>query len=87
LEKYRPQEVALNKLKKGPFIHFKTVFCSRVALTDLEKRILKDLASFRGFSFPVWKVFRICEPCKPILKRPTQGSFLQKNLLAMYHSF
>jgi hypothetical protein len=28
---------------------------------DVEK-IFKDLASFRGFSLPVWKIFRIPEP-------------------------
>jgi hypothetical protein len=55
-EKYRSQEVALNKLEKKPLIDFKTAFCSPVALSVLEK-IFKDLASFRGFSLPVRKIF------------------------------
>jgi hypothetical protein len=77
LEKYRSQEVALNQLEKGPLIDFKTVFCSPVAIMVLEK-IFKDLAFFRGFSLPVRKIFRISEACQQILKRPTQGTFLQK---------
>jgi hypothetical protein len=53
-----------------------------VALTVLEKKVFKDLASFRDFSLPVRKIFGISEPCEQILKRPTQGFegiFLQKN--------
>jgi hypothetical protein len=49
-----------------------------VALMVLDKKIFKDLAIFCGFSLPVLKIFRISEPCKQILKRPTQGTFLQK---------
>jgi hypothetical protein len=49
-----------------------------VALAVLEKKILKDLASFRGFSLPVRKIFGISEPYEQILKGPTQGIFLQK---------
>jgi hypothetical protein len=49
-----------------------------VALTVLGKKIFKDLASFRGFSLPVRKIFGICEPFKQILKWPTQGTFLPK---------
>jgi hypothetical protein len=47
LKKYRSQEVASNKLEKGPLRDNKTVICSPVALAVLEK-IFKDLASFRG---------------------------------------
>jgi hypothetical protein len=49
-----------------------------VALAVLGKKIFKDVASFRGFSLPVWKIFRISEPFEQILKRPTQGTFLPK---------
>jgi hypothetical protein len=49
-----------------------------VALTVLEKKIFKDLASFRGFSLPVRKILGILEPCEQIFKRHTQGTFLQK---------
>jgi hypothetical protein len=48
-----------------------------VALAVLEN-IFKDLASFRGFSLPVRKIFGISEPFEQILKRPTQGAFLPK---------
>jgi hypothetical protein len=50
MEKYWSQEVASNKLEKGPLRDNKTVFCSPVALAVLEKKIFKDLACFRGFS-------------------------------------
>jgi hypothetical protein len=60
-EKYRTQEVASNKLEKGPLRDYKTVFCSPVALVGLEK-IFKDLARFRRFSLPVRKIFVILEP-------------------------
>jgi hypothetical protein len=33
-----------------------------VALSVLEKKIFKDLASFHSFSLPVWKIFGISEP-------------------------
>jgi hypothetical protein len=46
-----------------------------VALAVLEKKIL---AGFRGFSLPVRKIFSISEPFEQILKKPTQGTFLQK---------
>jgi hypothetical protein len=49
-----------------------------VALAVLEKKIFNDLARFRGFSLPVWKIFGISEPFQQILKRPTQGTFLPK---------
>jgi hypothetical protein len=49
-----------------------------VALAVLEKKIFKDLASFCGFSLPVQKIFRIPEPFKQNLNRPTQGTFLLK---------
>ena len=49
-----------------------------MALAVLEKKIFKDLASFRGFSLPVRKIFGISEPFEQILKRPTQGIFLPK---------
>jgi hypothetical protein len=49
-----------------------------VALVVLEKKILKYLANFCGFSLPVWKIFGISEPFKQILKMPTQGTFLPK---------
>jgi hypothetical protein len=49
-----------------------------VALALLEKKIFKDLASFRGFSLPVRKIFRVSEPFEQIIKRPTQGTFLPK---------
>jgi hypothetical protein len=64
----------LNKLEKGPLIDFKTVSCSAVALTVLEKKIFKDLARLGGFSLPVRKIFGILEPWEQILKRPTQGN-------------
>jgi hypothetical protein len=48
-----------------------------MALTVLEK-IFKDLANFCIFSLPVRKIFGISEPCEQILKRPTQGIFMQK---------
>jgi hypothetical protein len=48
-EKYLSQEVALNKLEKGPLRDFETSFCSPLALTVLEKKIFKDLAMFFGF--------------------------------------
>jgi hypothetical protein len=56
---------------------FKTVFCSPVALKVLEK-IFNDLASFCGFSLPLWNILRMAEPHDQILKRPIQGTFLQK---------
>jgi hypothetical protein len=40
-EKYRSQEVALNKLEKGPLRDYETGFCSPLALTVLEKKIVK----------------------------------------------
>jgi hypothetical protein len=67
-EKYQSQEVALNKLEKGPLIHLKTVFCSPVALMVLEK-ILKHIASFSGFSLPVRKILGILELNEQILER------------------
>jgi hypothetical protein len=48
-----------------------------VAVTVLEK-IFKDLASFRGFSLPVRKIFGNSEPYEQILERTTQGIFLPK---------
>jgi hypothetical protein len=48
-----------------------------VALAVLEKNF-KDLASFRGFSLSVRKIFEISEPLEQIIKRPTQGTFLPK---------
>jgi hypothetical protein len=42
------------------------------------EKIFKDLASYSGFSLSVRKIFGISEPCKQILKRPTQGKILQK---------
>jgi hypothetical protein len=48
-EKYRSQEVALNKLEKGLLRDYKTGFCSPLALTVLEKKIFKDLAMLFGF--------------------------------------
>jgi hypothetical protein len=35
--KYRSQEVASNKLEKGPLRDYETAFCSLLALTVLEK--------------------------------------------------
>jgi hypothetical protein len=49
LEKYRSQEVASNKLEKGPLMDYETGFCSPLALMVLEKQIFKDLAMFFGF--------------------------------------
>jgi hypothetical protein len=37
MEKYRSQEVASNKIEKGPPRDYKTVVCSTVALAVLEK--------------------------------------------------
>jgi hypothetical protein len=42
------------------------------------RRFFKDLVSFRGFSLPDQKIFRISEPREQILKRTPQGTFLQK---------
>jgi hypothetical protein len=53
LEKYWSQEVASNKLDKGPLRDSKKGFCSPVALTVLEKKIVKDFAFFPSFSLPV----------------------------------
>jgi DNA-binding MltR family transcriptional regulator len=41
-EKYRSQEVASNKLEKGPLRDNETAFCLLLALTVLEKKIFKD---------------------------------------------
>jgi hypothetical protein len=49
-----------------------------MAFAVLEKKIFKDLASFRGFSLPVRKIFGISEPFEQILQRLTQGTFLPK---------
>jgi hypothetical protein len=49
-----------------------------VAFAVLEKKIFKDLASFRGFSLPVWKIIGISEQFKQTIKRPTQGTFMPK---------
>jgi hypothetical protein len=48
-----------------------------VALAVLEKKILKNLASFCGFSLPVRIIFGILEPYEQILERTTKGIFLQ----------
>jgi hypothetical protein len=42
LEKYRSQEVASNKLEKGPLRDYETAFCSVLALMVLEKKIFED---------------------------------------------
>jgi hypothetical protein len=47
-EKYRSQEVASNKLEKGPLRDYETGFCSPLALTVLEK-IFKNVSMFFGF--------------------------------------
>jgi hypothetical protein len=49
-----------------------------MAFAVLEKKICKNLASFRGFSLPVRNIIRISEPFKQIIKRPTQGTFMPK---------
>jgi hypothetical protein len=54
---------------------YKIGFCSLVALTVLEKKIFKDFAFFPSFSLPVRKIL---EPHEQILKRTSQGTFLQK---------
>ena len=41
-EKYRSQEVASNKLEKGPLRDYETGFRSPLALTVLEKKIFED---------------------------------------------
>jgi hypothetical protein len=41
-EKYQSQEVASNKLEKGPPRDYETAFCSVLALMVLEKKIFKD---------------------------------------------
>jgi hypothetical protein len=48
-EKYHSQEVASNKIEKGPLRDYETGFCSPIALRVLEKKIFKDLAIFLGF--------------------------------------
>jgi hypothetical protein len=64
----------LEQTWERPLIGFKTV-CSPVALMVLEK-IFKDLAVFfMVFHFLLFGKYS--EPCKQILKRPTQGTFLQ----------
>jgi hypothetical protein len=58
-----------------------TIFYSKTnskEVTVLEKKIFKDLASFCGFSIPVWKIIRTSEPFEQIIKRPTQGTFMSK---------
>jgi hypothetical protein len=70
LEKYQSQEVALNKLEKKHLRDYETGLSSPVAPKVLEK-IFKDLA--------VQKIFIISEPCAQNLKKPSQGTFLQKN--------
>jgi hypothetical protein len=54
------------------------LLCSDLALMVLGKKIFKDLASFRGLSLPVRKLFGISEPYEQILKMTTQGTFLPK---------
>jgi hypothetical protein len=46
LEKYRSQEVASNKLEKGPLRDYETDVCSPVALMVLEKKILFFFSNF-----------------------------------------
>jgi hypothetical protein len=55
LEKYQSQEVATNKLEKGPLIDFKTVSCSPVALTVLGRRYLKIELVFMFLHFLLGK--------------------------------
>jgi hypothetical protein len=71
LEKYRSQEIASNKLEKGPLRDYETGFCSSVAIMVLEK-IFRDLAYFH-FLFGKYS-----EPREQILKRTPQGTFLAK---------
>jgi DNA-binding MltR family transcriptional regulator len=52
-EKYRSQEVASNKLEKGPLRDYETGLCSPLALTVLEKKIFKDFTMFLG----IWPKF------------------------------
>jgi hypothetical protein len=59
-----------------------------VAVTVLENKIFKDLASFCGFSLPVKKILGILEPYEQILEKTTQGIFLQKiSFLVINNSF
>jgi hypothetical protein len=58
-----------------------------VALAVLEKKIFKDLSSFRGFSLPVSKIFGILEPFEQIRKRATQRTFLPKISFLGFISF
>jgi hypothetical protein len=51
------------------YVDYETGFCLPVALTVLEKKI---------FSLPVQKILGISEHHEQILKRKTQGIFLQK---------
>jgi hypothetical protein len=48
-----------------------------VALTVLEKNIFKDCAFFTSCS-KIQTIFGITEPREQILKRPHQGTFLEK---------
>jgi hypothetical protein len=48
LAKYQSQEVASNKLEKGPLRDYETAFCLPLTLTVLEK-IFKEFAVFTGF--------------------------------------
>jgi hypothetical protein len=41
-EKYQSQEVASNKLEKGPLRDYETAFCLLLALMVLGKKIFKD---------------------------------------------
>jgi hypothetical protein len=50
LENYQSQELASNKLEKGPLRDYETGFCSPLALTVLDKKIFNDLAMFFGLS-------------------------------------
>jgi hypothetical protein len=55
----------LNKLEKGPLSDYETAFCSVLALAVLEKKIFKDLASFRGFSLPGPPKVHSCQKLAP----------------------
>jgi hypothetical protein len=49
MEKYRSQEVALNKIEKEPLRGYKTAFCSPLALKVLDKKIFLKISYVLGY--------------------------------------
>jgi hypothetical protein len=66
------------KLENRPIRDYETAFCLPVALRDLEKKILKDVAFF---TFCLENI-RNSGIREQNLNRPTQGTSQQKNQLS-----